>query len=172
LKVSYKNKKGFTLIELIVALSIAVIVISAVGSFLVSNLKSFNMANDQIDSQAQAKKALEFFTDTVMQGSGITTDMDSTQDYTKVTAMNVTGYGSFTVDRSDPLNIQFKYKALDDMDNTLIAQYLTSFTLEPLPQSTGMSFSSSNCTGVKITVTTKKNNAQVTLDNEVYFRNK
>lgn len=65
------NKKGFTLIEILVALGLSTMIISLVISFFIVNLKSYKSINDESELQFQAQYILNFMTDKIMESENI-----------------------------------------------------------------------------------------------------
>lgn len=61
------NNSGFTLIEVIVTLAIAVTVMAAIGSFFVRNFQYNNMAQDEVFIQDQVRNAVRGMTKLVME---------------------------------------------------------------------------------------------------------
>lgn len=102
------NNKGFTLIELIVALAISSLILIAVGTFLVFNLRSFNATNDIINIQYEGQLALNQLADIAKASKGI----DAIEDMTGDDRLNESG-------ELIPGEIQFShyaYNALLDVD--------------------------------------------------------
>lgn len=62
-----KNKKGFTLIELIVILGLASIVMLAVMSFFIANYRSYNRLNTESELQYQSQYIINFMTDKILE---------------------------------------------------------------------------------------------------------
>lgn len=58
-----KNKKGVTLVELIVALALITVVMIPVSSFFITNYKYLYKANKEIEAQRQAEKSINNLTD-------------------------------------------------------------------------------------------------------------
>lgn len=65
------NNSGFTLIEVIVTLAIAVTVMAAIGTFLVRNLHYNNMAQDEVFIQDQVRYAIKGMTKLVMEKKAV-----------------------------------------------------------------------------------------------------
>ena len=65
------NKKGFTLIEILVALGLSAMIISLVISFFIVNLKNYKSINDESELQFQAQYILNFMTDKIMESENI-----------------------------------------------------------------------------------------------------
>ncbi len=61
------NNRGFTLIEVLITLGIASIVMVAILSFLVNNLRYNNMAQDEVSVQDQVRAAMKGMTKLVME---------------------------------------------------------------------------------------------------------
>ncbi len=63
------NKKGFTLIELIVVLGLTTIVIAVVMSFFIANYKSYNRLNTESELQYQSQYIINFMTDKILEAT-------------------------------------------------------------------------------------------------------
>ncbi len=64
-----KNKRGFTLIELIVILGLATIVIGVVMSFFIANYRSYNRLNTESELQYQSQYIINFMTDKILEAT-------------------------------------------------------------------------------------------------------
>lgn len=74
-----KDKKGFTLIELIVVLGLAGIVISVVMSFFISNYRSYETINTESELQYQSQYIINFMTNKILEAEdfdGMTPGVD------------------------------------------------------------------------------------------------
>lgn len=68
----FKSKKrGISLIELVVALSLISIILMIVGPFFMSNYVTLDRTSNQIDFQREAKSIMNYFTDSAMEASNI-----------------------------------------------------------------------------------------------------
>ncbi|MDF1617024.1 prepilin-type N-terminal cleavage/methylation domain-containing protein [Petrocella sp. FN5] len=65
------NNKGFTTIELILAIAIAGIIMGAVGTYLTFNLKGFNATKSVIDIQYEGQLAMNQLTAIAKESKGI-----------------------------------------------------------------------------------------------------
>lgn len=65
------NNKGFTLIEILVALGLSSLIISLVISFFIINLKNYKKINNEIELQFQAQYIFNFMTDKIMESKNI-----------------------------------------------------------------------------------------------------
>lgn len=68
----YLKDKGFTTIELMVAILIAGIIMGAVGSFLTFHIQSFNANQAVVNTQYEGQLAMNQLTDIAMASEGIT----------------------------------------------------------------------------------------------------
>jgi prepilin-type N-terminal cleavage/methylation domain-containing protein len=74
-----KENKGFTLIELIIAMAVAAILIAAVGYFLLVGSKAYESAKYEVDLQAEAQILMNQIKDSVLECNAID-NYDSTQN--------------------------------------------------------------------------------------------
>lgn len=168
------NKKGFTLIELIVVLAIAGIVITAVGSFLISNMKTFNVGDDQIECQHQAQLVADKIVEAAMESKGISMVKNSSglsigSSYSPPADPEYIGEIDFTYDNKPDVKFGFsKTSGKVSYNGNAIAGYITQLIVEPMPS--GQSYT--DCSGIRITVVSTKNQSHIQVNNEVYFRNK
>ena len=64
------GNKGLTLIELIVGLALTTVVMTAIASFLITNINFSNLAQDELYVQEQVRKSMRAFTNLVMEKKG------------------------------------------------------------------------------------------------------
>lgn len=62
-----KDKRGFTLIELIVILALAGIILSVVMSFFIANVKSYNRLNTESELQYQSQYMINYMTNKILE---------------------------------------------------------------------------------------------------------
>jgi prepilin-type N-terminal cleavage/methylation domain-containing protein len=67
----YRNKKGFTLIEIIIAMAIFLIVMVTIYSFFLTNYKFLNRVSLETEIQTEAEKAIEKITNIAMESSDV-----------------------------------------------------------------------------------------------------
>lgn len=72
-----QDNRGLTLIELIVAMTMAVIVMGAAGVFIGSAMRSFQKASDTIDLQMESQVMMEQVSTWIMEGNRVQTYEDS-----------------------------------------------------------------------------------------------
>ncbi|MDW5300393.1 MAG: prepilin-type N-terminal cleavage/methylation domain-containing protein [Sedimentibacter sp.] len=65
------NRKGLTLIELLVALGLSTMIIFLVISFFITNLKNYKSINNESELQFQAQYILNFMTNKIMESENI-----------------------------------------------------------------------------------------------------
>lgn len=71
MRVFKSKKRGISLIELVVALSLISIILMIVGPFFISNYVTLDRTSNQIDFQREAKSIMNYFTDSAMEASNI-----------------------------------------------------------------------------------------------------
>ncbi len=155
------NKKGFTLIELLIVLAIAGIVIGAVGSFFISNYKLFFKADDQITAQHQSQNAMTKTIDKVRGTEGVLEEpTDNSAEYAIKFKKDLTI-------KYDKSNKTINYKK-GTQSEVKLAENIEGFETKPIPSTS----SYKDCKGIEIKITVKKNESEVEIIDEVYFRNK
>lgn len=65
------NKKGFTLIEMLVALGLFSIIISLVITFFTNSLKNYNSIHSEVELEFQAQYILNFMFDKIMESESV-----------------------------------------------------------------------------------------------------
>lgn len=72
------NEKGFTVIELMMAVTIAGMIAGAITSFLLMHVKSFELSKDLIDIQFEGQMTMNQMSRVVMEAQGIEYVLDAT----------------------------------------------------------------------------------------------
>ena len=179
------NNKGFTVIELILAIAIAGIIMGALGSFLTFNLRGFNATKDIIDIQYEAQLTMNQLTDIMKESGGILTiDKGSTHYIDSASAL--VDPDTWTLTRTVRLegeastrtyNYTFTYDNTTGVINVVrvegtdvvtydVGRYIESITFEPSSQDFEMTPS------LIIYATFTDGNATLDVQTEVKFRNK
>ncbi len=83
-KVNLKEKKGFTLVELIIVLTIVGMTMGAIMMFFLNNFRTYNRETDDIFAQTQANRAMELLREKIIGSSGniVITGMPTDPTYT------------------------------------------------------------------------------------------
>lgn len=177
------DAKGFSLIEIIIALIILGIVIALIGPFLINNLKTFNRESNHIEVQNQAQSAVNTFITQVMAVKGIYAIIDA--DDHDITLLNTSSNKNIKqvtfIDKDGIASIGFNYNVnpadanyqtlADKNQTTIYARNITEFVLTPIFVLTQTDNNYGTCQGVSIKVTSTKDGIPITVQNEVYFRN-
>ncbi|MGV8145072.1 MAG: prepilin-type N-terminal cleavage/methylation domain-containing protein [Alkaliphilus sp.] len=69
-KGNLKKENGFTLVELLIVLTIVGMMMGAVMMFFLNNFRTYNRETDDIYAQTQANKAMAFLTEKIIGSSG------------------------------------------------------------------------------------------------------
>ena len=113
------RKRGLSLIELVVALSLITIILMIVSPFFISNYVTLDKTSNQIDFQREAKSIMNYFTESSMEASKISSiKIDNSKDSIDL-SRNSTTVG---LEKGDNISITFDN---DELDNTK-----TTFRLE------------------------------------------
>lgn len=148
-----KRKEGFTLIELLIVLAISGIVISAIGSFFISNYKLFFRADDQVTVQHEAQSAMHEIVYKARSAIGFIGEPTETKAVFKIKDKdNLT----FEHDK-DSKTLYYKYGTKDRIE---MAKNIDKFKVTKILE------------GASITITTQKNDSEVEINDKFYFRNK
>jgi prepilin-type N-terminal cleavage/methylation domain-containing protein len=184
------NNKGFTTIELILAIAIAGIVMGAIGSFLTFNLRGFNATTDVIDIQYEGQLAMNQLTNIARESTGVlllddedTLSGDDFNSNIKITPNTL----RFEHKATDPSNSMLELTTVydlvyDEIDNEIsatitendgstityvIARYIEAFTIKP---GDGLSFGDTK--SIQMTMRLEQGAAHLDLQTHVKFRNK
>lgn len=194
------NRKGFTTIELIIAITIAGIIMGAVGTFMTFNLRSFNATTDIIDIQYEGQLAMTQLVDIIRESKGVesitgytttdATDEDKINASYEVIPTSVVFHhtewdasASPAVDQVTSYTLTFdavNNKILCTVGGTTTASYdlarhITSFTLTPagneyIPTTDYEDFQFSDTFLIRLTLEEGKASQQ--LETQVKIRNK
>lgn len=164
-----RNKKGFTLIELIIILAIMGVVMTAVSSFFIGNLDAFKHASNQVDVQSGSYIAMENMMINVMESQKII-------KYDQV-------HGEYIFKIDDGKYIKYKY---DDVNKKVqmgegvssssivvsdLASDIIEFKISMKDSSDNDTNDKASARGIKIAIKSKKGSSNVEIKNTVFFRN-
>ncbi|SQB38317.1 prepilin peptidase-dependent [Clostridium perfringens] len=189
------KRRGLSLIELVVALSLIAIILMIVGPFFISNYVTLDKTSNQIDFQREAKAIMNYFTDSAMEASNIESltnvknEVLSNNNYTeslkKDSLKSKEGYLKLTFNNSKNKNEHttfiLKDKSLymkkNDSEEFKIGDLVSSIELTSLIEESTQdkeeinNFKNANAIKIEITFDSKKN-TPYKVSNILTFRNK
>ena len=189
------KRRGLSLIELVVALSLIAIILMIVGPFFISNYVALDKTSNQIDFQREAKAIMNYFTDSAMEASNIESltnvknEVLSNNNYTESLKKNSLksneGYLKLTFNNSKNKNEHTTfilkdrslYMKKNDSEEFKIGDLVSSIELTSLTEESTQdkeeinNFKNANAIKIEITFDTKKN-TPYKVSNILTFRNK
>ena len=184
------KKRGLSLIELVVALSLIAIILMIVGPFFISNYVTLDKTSNQIDFQREAKAIMNYFTDSAMEASNIESltnvknEVLSNNNYTeslkKDSLKSKDGYLKLTFNNSENKNEHTTfilkdrslYMKKNDSEEFKIGDLVSSIELTSLTEG-GLINNFKNANAIKIEIKfDTKNNTPYKISNILTFRNK
>ncbi|HBI6982916.1 TPA: prepilin-type N-terminal cleavage/methylation domain-containing protein [Clostridium perfringens] len=189
------KRRGLSLIELVVALSLIAIILMIVGPFFISNYVTLDKTSNQIDFQREAKAIMNYFTDSAMEASNIESltnvknEVLSNNNYTESLKKNSLkskeGYLKLTFNNSENKNEHTTfilkdrslYMKKNDSEEFKIGDLVSSIELTSLTEESTQdkeeinNFKNANAIKIEITFDTKKN-TPYKVSNILSFRNK
>ena len=188
------KRRGLSLIELVVALSLIAIILMIVGPFFISNYVTLDKTSNQIDFQREAKAIMNYFTDSAMEASNIESltniknEVLSNNNYTESLKKNSLksneGYLKLTFNNSENKNEHTTfilkdrslYMKKNDSEEFKIGDLVSSIELTSLTEggSQGEVINNfKNASAIKIEIKfDTKNNTPYKVSNILTFRNK
>ncbi|XZN28391.1 PilW family protein [Clostridium perfringens] len=187
------KRRGLSLIELVVALSLIAIILMIVGPFFISNYVTLDKTSNQIDFQREAKAIMNYFIDSAMEASNIESltnvknEVLSNNNYTESLKKNSLksneGYLKLTFNNSENKNEHTTFILKDrslymkrDSEEFKIGDLVSSIELTSLTEGGSQgevinNFKNANAIKIEITFDTK-NNTPYKVSNILTFRNK
>ena len=189
------KRRGLSLIELVVALSLIAIILMIVSPFFISNYVTLDKTSNQIDFQREAKAIMNYFTDSAMEASNIESltniknEVLSNNNYTESLKKNSLkskdGYLKLTFNNSENKNEHTTfilkdrslYMKKNDSEEFKIGDLVSSIELTSLTEESTQdkeeinNFKNANAIKIEITFDTK-NNTPYKVSNILTFRNK
>lgn len=175
-----KNKPGdchgFTLVELLVTLSLTAMVIATLGSFFLNHLRSYHQAVEDISVQDQVKAATSLFMEQAMETKGIT-DLSSPGDTPYIVTLGRID-GTSLIFNYDPTGKQLKWGI--NVATKTVSGRITAFEVSPMENDGTVvdvdHLSQASMAKVKIRVSGTDSGIpgppkEVTLNNSLRFRN-
>lgn len=169
-----KNKKGFTLIEILIALLLLTIVLSAVFSMFTSSIINVNRTEQKSELQAEAQMVLELLNKSGMQAEKISSAaneeginlLSSSEPSTirELAFQNSEGTSSFIKEGT-----KLYYNGGGGI-NKLLAQHVNNVKISNLNEG---NTTYSDCGALKVTITfSSKDVSGYSVTTNIYFRNK
>lgn len=188
------KRRGLSLIELVVALSLIAIILMIVSPFFISNYVTLDKTSNQIDFQREAKAIMNYFTDSAMEASNIESltnvknEVLSKNNYTESLQKNSLksedGYLKLTFNNSENKNEhttfilkdRFLYMKKKNSEEFKIGDLVSSIELTSLTEGVSQgevinNFKNANAIKIEI-VFDNKNNTPYKVSNILTFRNK
>ncbi|GAA0120260.1 PilW family protein [Clostridium perfringens] len=189
------KRRGLSLIELVVALSLIAIILMIVAPFFISNYVTLDKTSNQIDFQREAKAIMNYFTDSAMEASNIESltnvknEVLSNNNYTESLKKNSLkskdGYLKLTFNNSENKNEHITFILKDrslymkkkDSEEVKIGDLVSSIELTSLTEESTQgkeeinNFKNANAIKIEITFDTRKN-TPYKVSNILTFRNK
>lgn len=189
------KRRGLSLIELVVALSLIAIILMIVAPFFISNYVTLDKTSNQIDFQREAKAIMNYFTDSAMEASNIESltnvknEVLSNNNYTESLKKNSLkskdGYLKLTFNNSENKNEHITFILKDrslymkkkDSEEVKIGDLVSSIELTSLTEESTQgkeeinNFKNANAIKIEIVFDTK-NNTPYKVSNILTFRNK
>jgi len=180
------KNRGFTVIELIVSIAIAGIIMGAIGSFLLFNIRGFNATKDAIDIQYEGQLAMNQLTNIARESEGIKiikdeNGVDRLNLANEITVSEVvfehkklvlgteqtTTYVLKYDSSSEKITMNVKDNSGTVVETYEMTKYLTGFTLKPTGS---QDFEGTN--SMEVHLIFRKKAAQIELQSHIKFRNK
>ena len=106
------NNKGFSLVELLVAMAVGGIVLVVIGSFVTSGTRFFNKQSNSIDLQNELQVSSNRITDSLMEATSLVIKQDYAADKKIITIIT----GDFD---NEDLKVKPKYIVWNEADGSL-----------------------------------------------------
>ncbi|MCH1963903.1 prepilin-type N-terminal cleavage/methylation domain-containing protein [Clostridium perfringens] len=187
------KRRGLSLIELVVALSLIAIILMIVAPFFISNYVTLDKTSNQIDFQREAKAIMNYFTDSAMEASNIESltnvknEVLSNNNYTESLKKNSLkskdGYLKLTFNNSENKNEHTTFILKDkslymkrDSEEFKIGDLVSSIELTSLTEGVSQrevinNFKNASAIKIEIIFDTRKN-TPYKVSNILTFRNK
>ncbi|MCY6370907.1 prepilin-type N-terminal cleavage/methylation domain-containing protein [Clostridium ganghwense] len=183
------KKKGFTLIEVLIVISILGIVMIPLSNFFFTNYKALNEVSKQVDLQSEGEKAIKKIVDFAIGSKGILEVKKGAEDLSRKTnGGNIDRIVFKTVDDSGS-DLYEIFEVADnklwhgtsgdsnkiiDKDGSLSANEVSGMVIAENIQVVNLGASESfiNADGVKLIIVLSKDKVTSSVESEVYFRNK
>lgn len=173
-------KKGMTLVELLIALTLLGTVMLVISNFFFSNYKAINRESNEIDFQREGERALSFIMKEAMSSKGIKrVIINNNQELDVSKVKNATNISRLVLEDTDS-NVEKGFKVIGSGEEKQLYYYTsvnnveTSRTdLSNLVKSFDISSDRElkNASNIKVKITLIKGRSPV-IESQVYFRNR
>ena len=175
-----KEKKGFTLVELLVTLGIMCIVMTAIFTFFIFNYNTYHKAEDRIEAQYNVQKVMGEFIDSIIAAEKIIAITDRqgntinffNNDFYKIGQIRFKIGDKYYIFKHEDDEIRRGYTTSqtdEPASYMTIASSIAAFEITPVPYDVGTTYN--DCKGLQIRFTGKKNNQFVEVKNKIFLRN-
>jgi len=165
------SRQGFTLIEMVVALGLSLVTVSAVYSLYINELKAQKVREDRLEMQQQARVVIDVVSRELLMAGydprGVNNDVDLTNDFQGITydpnrliiKADLNGNG-LIVDPNESITFVYDPKTYTLRRNTgggnqPFGENIESFLVEYLAQDGTPTLNSASIQQVKVTVTAR-----------------
>jgi type IV pilus assembly protein PilW len=165
------SHKGFTLIEMVVALGLSLVTVSAVYSLYITELRAQNVRKDRLEMQQQARVVIDVVSRELLMAGydprGVNNDVDLTNDFQGITydsgrliiKADLNGNG-LIADANESITFLYDPKTHTLRRNTgggnqPFGENIESFLVEYFDQGGNSTVNSASIQQVKITVTAR-----------------
>lgn len=181
-----KEKSGFSVVEMMLAIVIAGILVGAIGGFLMMHIKSFETTKSVVDTQLEGQIAINTFGKVAMEAQSIELLLDESdvdQKGTNVEIINPkrivfkslddAGHDEYFVLTYIPLEDKLVFKQTSDSTYVLGTEYDFAYYIKDWKLSPGIGGKNYGETdNIYITVNMSTGGAEVELSNLFKLRNK
>ncbi len=172
-RIQIKSKKGFTILELIIAIALAAIIAAVVFTFFMSNYKSLDKTSKKSDLQLQAAKINTLINEELMEASRIESMKNAQNqeviDYSEASSPLIISYLDGEGKSSSLEITSKKVISIDGNGNKReIAAEIRELEVSPLING----FTFRNSAGLKLSFILGTESINYTFKSNAYFRNK
>lgn len=162
-----KTKKGFTLLELIIALGIFTIVMAVVFPFFLSNYKTINNTSIKSELQSEAENIMSYISKSFMEGSSIENINcieNDYVDYVKIKLDN-NNYYFFRVDKN---KLIYGWNEAGTEKERVIGENVSKLQITPFPQEKN---NLASVRGADIEILLENKDISYKLQDHIFLRN-
>ncbi len=175
------NKRGYTLVELLIVLGISGILISLISSFFINNANSYKRIDNETELQYQAQFISNFIADKMMESNCIK-DVYAVENNKPVSIINQCGNNTITkiIVENGSKKLIFEKKLInrffyskrnvDDISektNEDVGKYISEMKITSIPETDP--YSLAKC--IKLELIFKKGKQTYSTEQIIYFRN-